>query len=75
MGRIKAFFQDLLDKYDGDYHKATAEFESITQETESLIDEVIEAQLDTDLQNKAHALRKGWDVDVDEDGPYIVSES
>lgn len=63
MGKVKAFFQDLLDKHQNDYDVARAEFEGLTQKHEELIDEVIDAQIED----------SGWDVDVDEQGPFIVS--
>ena len=36
-------------------------------QTEKSIEEVIDAQMSTDV----HSQSSGWDVDVDEDGPYI----
>ena len=36
-------------------------------QTEKSIEEVNDAQMSTDV----HSQSSGWDVDVDEDGPYI----
>lgn len=65
MGKVKAFFQDLLERYNGDYEEAKAEFERIIPNTHTVIDEIID-------DNEG---RPGWDVDVDEDGPFIVNVS
>lgn len=68
MGKIKAFFHDLLDRYNGDYEEAKAEFERIIPKTYAVINEIDETIDDNEG-------RPGWDVDVDEDGPFIVNVS